>query len=235
MAYRMPGLHKGLSPISYAIATVRQSTAAQRFSTDWFDAGGHPSGVIKNVNTKKLVDQGEATTIKNRFLAATRGREVVVLGGGWDYTEIKISPEESQFLNTQKWTGAQICGWFGVPPEMVGEASEGSAITYANVESRGIDLSKYSLNGWFGRWERWFGSLTPRGQFVKLDKSGLLEADTLTRYKAIHMLVAGRIITQSEARAMLLELPPFTPEQQAEVDKLVVPTPPSVAGIGSGT
>ncbi|WP_037605831.1 phage portal protein [Streptacidiphilus rugosus] len=235
MAYRMPGSHLGLSPISYAMATVRQSMAAQRFSTDWFDAGGHPTGVITNPNTKKLVDQDEANTIKQRFLAASRSREVVVMGGGWDWREIKISPEESQFLATQKLTGSQICGYFGVQPEMVGEASEGSAITYANVESRSIDFSKYGLAGWIGRWERWFGQLTPRGQYVRLDKSALLQGDTMTRYQAIHMLVAARIITQDEARAMLLELPPLTPEQRAMVDALVVSTPPPIGSpkIGS--
>jgi HK97 family phage portal protein len=235
MAYRMPGAHKGLSPISYAMSMVRQSTAAQRFATDWFDAGGHPTGVITNANTKKLVDQGDATTIKNRFLAATRSREVVVMGGGWDYTEIKISPEESQFLATQKYTGAQICGFFGVPPELVGEASEGSAITYANIEGRSIDFEKYGLAGWISRWERWLGALTPRGQYVALDTTKLLRADTLTRYQAIHMMVAARIITQDEARAMLLELPPLTAEQLAMIDKLVLPTPPPVGSpkIGS--
>lgn len=235
MAYRMPGMHTGLSPISYAKSTIRQSASAQRFATDWFDAGGHPGGVIKNANTKKLVDQAEATTIKTRFLAAARSREPVVLGGGWDFTEIKISPEESQFLGTQKWTGSQICGWFGVPPEIVGEASEGSAITYANVESRGIDFLKYGVAGWIGRWERWFGQLIPRGQYTKLDKGALLQGDTLTRYQSIHMMVAARIITQDEARAMLLELPPLTPEQREMVDALVVSTPPPVGSpkIGS--
>ena len=235
MAYRMPGMHTGLSPISYAKAMTRQSFSAQRFGTDWFDAGGHPGGVLTNANTKKVVDQAEAGIIKTRFLAASRSREPVVLGGGWNYQEIKISPEESQFLNTQKWTGSQLCGFMGVPPEIVGEASEGSSITYQNVESRGIDFAKYSLAGWIGRWERWLTRLTPNGQYVKLDKGGLLQADTLVRYQAIHMMVAARIITQDEARAMLLELPPLTPEQQAQIDKLVLPTPPPVGSpkIGS--
>ncbi|MDH6134649.1 HK97 family phage portal protein [Kitasatospora sp. MAA4] len=235
MAYRMPGMHTGLSPISYAMATTRQSVSAQRFATDWFDAGGHPGGVITNANTKKLVDQDEANTIKTRFLAAARGREPVVMGGGWNYQEIKISPDESQFLATQKWTGSQLCGFFGVQPELVGESSEGSAITYANVESRSIDFLKYGAAGWIGRWERWYGALTPRGQYVRLDKSALLQGDTLTRYQAIHMLVAARIITQDEARAMLLELPPLTDQQRAEIDALVLPTPPPVGSpkIGS--
>ena len=235
MAYRMPGMHTGLSPITYAKATTRQSASAQRFATDWFDAGGHPGGILTNQNTKKLVDQSEASTIKTRFLAASRSREPVVLGGGWQFDEIKISPEESQFLNTQKWTGSQITGFFGILPELVGEASEGSAITYANVESRSIDFLKYGLANWIGRWERWMGQLTPRTQYVRLDKTALLQGDTLTRYQSIHMMVAARIITQSEARAYLLDLPPFTPEQQAEVDKLVLPTPPPVGSpkIGS--
>jgi HK97 family phage portal protein len=235
MAYRLPGMHQGLSPISHAVATARQSFAAQRFATDWFDAGGHPGGVITNSNTKKLVDQDEAATIKTRFLAAARGREPVVMGGGWNYQEIRISPEESQFLATQKWTGAQLTGFFGIPPELVGEASEGSAITYANVESRSIDFLKYGAAGWIGRWERWFGALTPRGQYVKLDKGALLQGDTLTRYQSIHMMVGARIITQDEARAMLLELPPLTPEQREQVDALVLPTPPPVGSpkIGS--
>ncbi|WP_034088851.1 phage portal protein [Streptacidiphilus albus] len=235
MSYRMPGMHQGLSPISYAKGLVHQSFSAQRFAQDYFDSGGHPTGIISNSTAKKFADQREVTTVKERFLAATRNREPVVMSGGWEYQDLKVSPEESQFLATQKYTGSQICGIFGVPPELVGEASEGSAITYANVESRSLDFAKYSLAGWIGRWERWLGSLAPRGQYVKLDKGGLLQADTLVRYQAIHMMVAARIITQSEARAMLLELPPFTPEQQAEVDKLVLPTPPPVGSpkIGS--
>jgi HK97 family phage portal protein len=235
MAYRMPGLHQGLSPISYAKGTVHQSFSAQRFATDFFDSGGHPTGIISNATVKKFADQREVTIVKDRFLAATRNREPVVMSGGWSYTDLKIDPEESQFLDTMKFTGSQICGFFGVPPELVGEASEGSAITYANVESRSIDFAKYGLAGWIGRWERWLSGLVPRGQYVKLDKGGLLQADTLTRYQSIHMMVAARIITQDEARAMLLELPPLTPEQQAQIDKLVLPTPPPVGSpkIGS--
>lgn len=227
MAYRMPGMHKGLSPVSYARATIRQSMAAQRFATDWFDAGGHPGGILKT-DAKKTVDQKDAKTIKERFLAASRSREPVVMGNGWDYTPITINPEESQFLSTQKYTGAQVCGLFGVQPELVGEASEGSSITYANVESRSIDFMKFGLSGWIHRWERWLGELIPRGQYVKLDARGLLQSDTLTWYQAIHMLVAARIITQDEARAILLELPPLTPEQRDEIDALIATLPPAV-------
>jgi HK97 family phage portal protein len=234
MAYRMPGVRTGLSPIKYAQKMVQLSVTAQSFGSQYFEDGGHPSGILTN-DTKKMVEMEEAQTIKQRFLAAVHGtREPVVMGGGWKYEQIQIRPDESQFLETQKYTGSAICGFFGVPPEVVGEATEGSAITYANVESRGIDFMKFGLGGWVKRLENWYTALLPRGQYVKLDASQLLRSDTLTRFQALHMLVGARIITQDEARAME-DWPALTPEQRAEIDALVLPTPPPIGSpkIGS--
>ena len=155
------------------------------------------------------------------------GREPVVLGQGWKYEQISVNAEESQFLLTQKYTGSAICGFFGVPPELVGEASEGTSITYANVESRSIDFLKFGLNGWVDRLERWYTKLLPRGQYVKLNTKALLRTDTLTRYQALHLLVGSRIITQDEARATE-DWAALTPEQQAQIDKLVTAIPPPI-------
>lgn len=234
MAYRMPGVHTGLSPIKYAQRTIQQSLSAQNFGNQFFEDGGHPSGILTNDNVK-MVSQEEAVTIKQRFLAAVRGtREPVVMGGGWKYEQIQISPDESQFLETQKYAGGAICGFFGVPPEIVGEAVEGSSMTYANIESRGIDFLKFGLGGWVKRLENWYGAFLPRGQYVKLDTMQLLRSDTLTRYQALHLLVGARIITQDEARATE-DWPALTAEQKAMIDALVTPIPPPIGSpkIGS--
>jgi HK97 family phage portal protein len=234
MAYRMAGLPLGLSPIKYAQSMLQQSHSATLFGNRWFEDGGHPSGILINKDIK-TIGPDESDTIKKRFLQAVRGgREPVVMAGGWDYKQIQIAPEESQFLETQKYAGSVICGFFGVPPEIVGEASEGSAITYANVESRSLDFLKFGLNGWVDRLERWYGALLPRGQYVKLDTKALLRTDTLTRYQALHLLVGSRIITQDEARAME-DWAALTDEQQAQIDKLVTPIPPPIGSpkIGS--
>jgi HK97 family phage portal protein len=233
-AYRMPGVHTGLSPIKYAQRMIQQSLNAQNFGNQFFEDGAHPSAILTN-DTVKTVTQDEATTIKQRFLAAVRGtREPVVMGGGWKYEAIQVSPEESQFLNTQKYTGGAICGFFGLPPEIVGEAVEGSSITYANIESRGIDFLKFGLGGWVKRVENWYGQFVPRGQYVKLDTMQLLRSDTLTRFQALHLLVGSRIITQDEARATE-DWPALTAEQKAQIDALVTPIPPPIGSpkIGS--
>jgi HK97 family phage portal protein len=233
MAYRMPGGSTGLSPIKYAQQLIGLSAEAGKFGLQFFEAGGHPSGILTNP-TQKLVTPQEAVTVKQRFLTAVRGREPVVMGGGWEYAQIQISPDESQFLASQKFAGSGICGIFGVPPEIVGEASEGTAITYANIESRGLDFLKFGLGGWVSRLERWFSQLVPRGQYVKLDTSQLLRCDTLTRYQALHLLVGSRIITQDEARATE-DWAALTDEQKSQIDALITPIPPPIGSpkIGS--
>jgi len=233
-AYRQPGIRTGLSPIKYHQKIIQQHLSAQRFGNQWFDDGAHPSGILTN-DTKKLVDQAEAKTVKARFMNAVHGtREPVVMGGGWKYQQVQIAAEESQFLDTMKYNGGQVCGIYRVPPELVGEASEGSAITYSNVESRGLDFLTFTMARWIRRWEKWWDALTPPGQYTKLDESPLLRTDALTRWQINHMKVGSRTYTQDEVREGE-DMPPLTPEQRAEIDALVMPTPPPIGSprIGS--
>jgi HK97 family phage portal protein len=232
--YRMPGVRTGMSPIKYQQKLIQQHVSAQRFGNQWFDDGAHPSGILTN-DTKKTVDMLEAKTVKERFIAAVHGtREPVVLGGGWQYKQIQIAANESQFLETMKYTGGQICGIYLVPPELVSEASEGSAITYANVEQRAQHFLTFCMQFWISLWERWWTELTPPSQYVKVDTSPLLRTDALTRWQIHHMQVGSRTMTQDEIRATE-DLPPLTPEQQAQLDSLILPAPPPIGSpkIGS--
>jgi len=230
-SYRMPGKPVGMSPIGYQQETLRGKRAAQQFGNQWFDGGGHPTGVITN-DTQKLVEQGDADTIKKRFMSAMHGkREPVVMGGGWQYKQIQIAPNESQFLETMKWGGGQVCGIYRVPPELVGEASEGSSITYANVEGRGQDFLTFTMMRWVRRWERWLDALTAPGTYVKLDPSVLLRTDALTRWRIHHMKVGAEIVAPSEIRTEE-DYAPLTPAQAQEISNLrpinpVIGTPQS--------
>ena len=231
--YRAPGKVVGLSPIAYASRTIRLAEAAKSFGSRWFEDGGHPSGLIVNDNPgPKGISQDDARTIKERFMAAVHGsREPVVMGGGWKYQQIQIRPDESQFLDTQKWGANAICSVFGIRPEMVGQASEGTAITYANVENRMLDFLVSPMSFWMVRWERWLGWELPGLQYVKFDDKMLLKTDFLSRLRGYHMMVGSRAFTQDEVRA-LEELPPLTPAQQAQIDAM--PLHPLIPGPRSG-
>lgn len=204
-AYSVPGLLLGLSPVAFHAQTIGLGIAALRFGVQWFEDGAHPSGLLTN---ESALDAKQAKTAKDRFMAALRGsREPVVLGQGWKYQQIQVAPEESQFLETQKYTSAECARIYGPGmPEILGYDTGGS-MTYANVEQRSLDLLTYTLDPWLVRTENMFSALLPTGQYVKINRAALSRTDLLTRYRAHALALQNKFKVANEVRD-LEELPP---------------------------
>jgi HK97 family phage portal protein len=230
--YRMPGSRVGMSVIRYAAKGIKTGQAAEQFGLDYFTDGGHPTAVLTNKNANKI-SQEQAQRVKDTFLAALHGsREPVVMGGGWEYQAIQITPEESQFLNTQAVSGEKICRFFGMKPQHLGIAPSGSSLTYANLEDNLADFLTYPLTPWITMWEEVLAALTPVGQYVKCDTSPLLRTNFLQRMQAYHMMIGSRAFTQDEIRSME-DFPALTDAQKAEIDAM--PMVPPIPGPRSGS
>ncbi|MFE7804012.1 phage portal protein [Streptomyces sp. NPDC057430] len=196
--WTVPGRLQGLSPVAFHAQTIGLGIAALRFGVQWFEDGAHPSGLLTNDNA---LDAKQAKTAKDRFMAALRGtREPIVLGQGWKYQQIQVAPEESQFLETQKYTSAECARIYGPGmPEILGYDTGGS-MTYANVEQRSLDLLTYTLDPWLVRTEDMWTSLLPGGQSVKINRAALSRTDLLTRYRAHSIALRNKFKVTNEVR-----------------------------------
>lgn len=224
---RPPGSRLGMSPLTYAARATRTAQLAEKFGADYFQDGGHPTAILANKNADKI-NQQQATTVKEKFLAALHGsREPVVLAQGWEYQQIQITPEESQFLNTQAVSAEKICRFFFMKPQHMGIAPSGSSLTYANLEDNLADFLTYPMTPFITGWEEELADLIPYGQYVKCDTSPLLRTDFLSRMQGYHMMIGSRAFTQDEVRE-LEDKPPLTPEQQAQIDAM--PALPPIPG-----
>lgn len=223
----LPGQRLGMSPIGYAAAAIGIDLSSRKFAGDFFEGGGIPKAVL---TSDQQIDQKQATTIKERLLTATRNREPIVLGAGLGYHAMAVTPNESQFLETQKANVAQVARYFSVPPEMVGGTS-GSSLTYANVEQRSIDFLIYAVQPWLRRIEDALFPLFPPATFVRFDTSVLLRTDAETSAKIMVQKLASRVTAPSEERTNL-NLPPMTDDQtnQANLVPLTISPLGSVKG-----
>jgi HK97 family phage portal protein len=139
-----------------------------------------------------------------------------VLGDGIKFKQVSVAPEESQFLETQRFTVQQICRLYGVPPEMIGSES-GNSLTYANVEQRSLAFLTYCINPWLVRIETALTDLVPRGQFVKFNAGVLLRTDLKTRYESYEIGLRAGFLTVNETRALEDREPlPVTARPQLE-------------------
>lgn len=209
----LPGRKLGLSPIAFAAATLGVDIAARKFGGDYFSGGGLPKAVL---SYESQINQEQARTIKDRWVAGTLSREPAVIGGGGKVEFMNIAPEEAQFLQTQQVSVTQIARFFGVPAKMIGGADP-TSMTYANVEQLTLDFLTFTIAPWLKRIEDALSPLLPKPQFVKFDESALLRADAETSAKVDVQLIAGKILAPSEVRNQR-GLPPMTEAQKTEVN-----------------
>lgn len=202
----VPGQELGLSPVSYHAWTIGLSLTATRFGLQWFQDGAHPSGILRNAET--AIDEATANTAKQRFLAALRGtRDPVVLGKGWEWTQLQLNPEESQFLETQRYSAAECARIFGPGIAEVLGYADGKSMTYANIQDRDLHVLKYALNRWLRRLERLLSEFLPRPVYAQFNRDALLQTNTLTRYQAHASALTQRWRTVNEVRE-IEDLPP---------------------------
>ena len=177
-SYTVPGTPVALSPIDYARQTIGVGLSAEEYAARFYGDSAIPSGIL---HTDQSLTGEQATAMKARFNEAVKGRrEIAVLGSGMSFSPLAVSSSESQWLETSKVTATRIARIFGVPPEMIG-AEGGSSMTYANVESKFLNLLTLAGRPWIARLEQAISSLLPGRLIVRADTDELLRTDTETR------------------------------------------------------
>lgn len=219
--FTMPGAPYGLSPVQNARQSIAAGIAAESFGSQFFTAGGNPNAILYS---ESELSAEQAAGIKSAFTAATSmNREPAVMGAGLRYERIQVSPEEAQFLDTQRFTVEQIARIYGVFPEMIGGATSGSNVTYANREQRAADWLTFGLMPYLIPIEEALSSLVPRPQRVRFNTDALLRSDTKTRYEAHAIGLSAGFLTVDEVRA-LEDLEPL--DDPAPVEPPVDPVEP---------
>ena len=196
-----PGRPVGRSVIGHAAAKIRLGLSASKFGRDYFDAQGQPVSHLQ-LTDQPNVAQGVAREVKDRFREAVKNREPLVTGAAWKLDTIPVTAEESQFLETISANVADVCMFFGVPPEAIG-GSSGDSMTYANVEGRNLALLTNTVGAWMSWLERVFTSLLPRPQVVSLDPEALLRTSVPTLFNTANVGFAGGLLSRNEGRGMI--------------------------------
>lgn len=209
------GSHVGLSPVAYAAASIGGALSAQQFALDWFSNGAVPGAILKNTGRK--LDPAESAIAKQRFLASVSVGEPFVTGSDWEYSMLQAKASESEFIKEMEFSISDIARFFGVPGDMIDAPVSGSAVTYANVTQRNLQLLIMNLGPAVMRRERALTRLTPEPRKVKLNTDAVLRMDPEARQRVFKLQIDSRTIAPSEVRA-LNNFAPFTPEQLKEFD-----------------
>lgn len=112
---------QGLSPIAQGKNTIGLGIAVEKFGSRFFGNGSKAGGLLTPVGD---IDEATVNNFRAHWEQSQSGENqgrVAVLPGDWKYTQLSISPNDSQFLETQKLSRAAIGALFGIPPHRLGE------------------------------------------------------------------------------------------------------------------
>jgi len=193
----------GFSPIAACRNAVGAGIAAETYSSRFFANGAAPSGVLQHPglikNPERLRDSWNAA-----YGGTGNAGKVAILEEGMTFTPVSITPQDSQLLETRKFTVEEICRIFRVPPHLVQNLERA---TFNNIEQMSIDFVMYSLMPWIVRWEQSMSkallSREDKKQYeIRFNVDGLLRGSHKERYEAYAVGINNGFLCPNDVRRL---------------------------------
>lgn len=211
---RIPGRTKGLGPIQAASAELRGALDVRDYASNWFHDSGQPAGGYWT--TKGTLAPQAAKAYRESLTQATRDRAgVPVVGDGLRLEPFALSPEDAQWLESQRFSTTTIARLFAVPSSLMLASLDGDAQSYQNVSQELQGWISFGLAQYTTEIEEALSSLLPRGQRARFNFESLLRLDTTSRYQAHATAISAGFLTVDEVRA-IENLPPLPKEPKPE-------------------
>jgi HK97 family phage portal protein len=190
----------GTSVLSYARDSLGISLGAESMGLQLFENGLRPSGVLEH--PENLSD--DAIERLRRQIGEVHGgkfHKPMVLEEGMKWSQLSVTPEDAQFLETRKFQVEEICRIFRVPLHMVQSLERA---TFNNIEHMSMQFVTHTLRPWLVRVEKSMKrDLLYQDKFyVEFLTEGLLRGDTKSRYEAYASAIQNEWMSSDEVRAI---------------------------------
>jgi hypothetical protein len=153
--------------------------------------------------------------------------KIPVLWEGMKYLPISMTLKDAEFLDSRKFSVAEIARWFGVPPHMVGDV-ERSTSWGTGIEQQGLHFLIYSLLPWIELIEqsiRFTLVVQPEKFYPKMNVNAILRMDAKTQADVFGMLIDKGVLNPNECRELLERNPREGGDEYVDVAKEPEPVP----------
>jgi HK97 family phage portal protein len=193
----------GLSPIGVARNVLGLASASEDYAARLYSNDARPGGMITHpgklsIPAARAIKEGW----ESMHQGASNAHKVAVLEEGMKWEQMGMSAEDSQFIESRKFSVTEIARIFRIPPHMLADLEHA---TFTNIEHQGIEFVTYTMLPWLVRWEQQINKdLISPAQAHRLSASfivdGLLRGTTTDRYAAHNLALNGGWKTRNEVR-----------------------------------
>ena len=226
----------GLSPLSAARKAIDLAIQTERHGRVMFANAAKPSGVLKS--PKPLTNEA-AARLRESFDSVYAGEEnahrTIVLEDGLDWSQVSMTAEDSQFIESRKFQRNEIAMFYGVPPHMIGDIDRGTSWG-SGIEQQGLGFLIHTLNPHLVNDQQALARDLLReadqaSYSVNHDTSILTRAQFMTRQQGLEIQLRNGVINPNEWR----KIEGLNPRQDSEGDDYVKPSAGGSLGGGSAS
>lgn len=201
----------GVSVISYARETIGLSLAMEEHGGNTFRNGARPSSVLKHPG--KLGKEGleflQSSLDAYRSGGDSEGK-ALILEEGMEMSQISMTAEDAQWIESRKFSRSDIAMFFGVPPHMIGD-TEKSTSWGSGIEQQSIGFVTYTMEESLTAWEETVNrDLVPNTAddiFARFNRRALVRGDLKTRQGFYTAMLQWGVYSPNEVRALEDENP----------------------------
>ena len=191
------GVLKGVSPIESCRKDISAAIDLRDYAGNWFTAAGVPTGVLK---TNAMLNKEDADLVTANWHNKQQNRQVAVLGNGFEYQQIALSPRDALFTEVQDQQVQAVARLFGVPARLLLTSVPGASDTYTNLQDENQVFYRHTLMAYTDAITDALSNCLPRGNRVEFDFEHLFKADVAARYNYYKVAIDAGILTAEEVR-----------------------------------
>jgi hypothetical protein len=175
------------------------------YSANYFKNDASPGGIL---TTPVALGEEVANKLRDHWNRGHSGsgkhHRVAILSNDLKWQSIGISPQDSQMIETQKFSVVEIARLFRVPLNLVMDYERS---TYSNVQEQNRSFLMHTLQPWLTRIEQSMAkSLLTESEkktyFIEHLTQGFLRADTKERYESYEIGKRSGFLTANEIRSL---------------------------------
>ena len=187
----------GVSPIGSCYKDISAAIDLRDYAGNWFTSAGVPTGVLK---TNSMINKAEAEEVTANWHNKQQNRQVAVLGNGFDYQQIALSPKDALFTEVQDQQIQAVARLFGIPARLLLTTVSGGSDTYSNLQDENQVFYRHTLMAYTDAITDALSNCLPRGNRVEFDFEHLFKADVAARYNYYKVAIDAGILTPEEVR-----------------------------------
>jgi HK97 family phage portal protein len=196
----------GVGVVTYAAKSLGVALSSQEFAEEYYASRGIGMAVVtssKQIDSDAKKRYGDA--IQSR-LNSSENFKVSVIDEAGSFQHIKLTPQESMFLETNKLAVQEVARWLNIPTHKLKDTENSNN---SNMESTNIDYVSNSVIPWSIKFRQeqdyklFSNAEKAKGLQIKHNTSSLLDADKKTQAEYFKTLLNSKVFVPNEVRAKL--------------------------------